>query len=963
MPVTNLNNRADLLRWYQQQSEAETWQTSSVFLGYHYQPPIEEEVFNEDKIQIDENDNTVLEKLEDNNLPTQNKSPSKYYYYLAHREQYAEDNDPIPEALRGYKPLNKAELSAVETGNPLSYQPITNKQRLSPFIQKHLRQQRGNKLDINRLIKHLAEQKPLYSVPIKAKNLPVGYVTVLLDLCDRLLPFWRDSYQVCELIQQKQGRFGQDIRVLNEYDITAEYYHYHDFIKRQHKPQQWQSIPAQSAVFIIGDAGQLAPQDSRIRQQWLALLQRLKKRGIKPIIIAPIAPEQQCPLVQSLSHQVLWHKHSLYRPQKYSGDQQNHQQKIAQIIAFLSLSPHIEPELLRAIIETALGAESSGIEAAIYLHPDIQWGYQSINIQLEKREYYQQQLKNQPAQLQKQILKLIKQHHIGQFPAVWYEAVLDAEYIVNFPLAEIADIDAAKTYMQRLAVTGLNQRNHQGLNNYFIRNLGRSSQQQKWANRDGYSALYYALALHRAGEPVPEEYNADMVQRITRKTGAIQQWQIVQVGEQLYLRNQQMNYSSGVLYGNILADFSTPYNAVHSGQQTYSLDKEKIIPLIMPEDQTQYFTLDTGIEKLTFVTVSKPTWANSLSQSQQGLIASLHFADKTHELIPQVTATFPSEQDITWQARESTQEIGFDNYGLYATLRIKNVSQKFRWIEAGSFLMGSLENKKGRESWRGKETQHQVTFSQGFWMADTTVTQAFWQAVMGKNPSRFKEEGNAFSSQQNPVEQVNWDDCQQFIKTLKQHFNQLECHLPTEAQWEYACRAGTQTAFNFIGDLDLEKVNYNGNWDGFSHNEQAKNKTTAVKSYPCNAWGLYEMHGNVWEWCQDSWQSDLGSEPQIDPEFFKVGSRRVVRGGSWSDYGKRVCSATRRNNSLVHYFNGRIGLRLVIGQSSISLQTSFQASSVSERTGSSVKQETVSTDTELAPTNKKSFWSKLNLFK
>ena len=962
MPVKNLNNRADLLRWYQQQSEAETWQKTSVFLGYQYQPPLEKEAFDEDKEQTDENDNTAVEELEDNDLPQQDESPVQCYYYLAHREQTTdEDDNLLPEALRGYEPLSKAELSIVETGKPLSYQPITNKQRLSPFVQKHLRQHRGNKPDINRLIKHLAEQKPLRCMPTKAKILAVGHVTVLLDLCDRLLPFWRDSYQVCELIQKKQGRFGQDIRVLNEYDITAEYYHYNDFIKRQQNPQQWQSIPAQSAVFIIGDAGQLAPPESRTRQQWLALLQRLNKRGITPIIIAPIAAEQQCPMVQSLSHQVLWHKHSLYRPQKRINDPQNHQQKVAFIISFLSLSPHIEPDLLRAIIEAALGAESSGIEADVYLHPDIQWGYHSINVQLERREYYQQQLKNEAAQLQKQILKLIKQHHIGQFPAVWYEAVLGAEHFVSFPLADIADIDAAKTYMKRLAVTGFNQRSHQGLSNYFVRNLSRSSQQQKWANRDSYFDVFYAVGLHRAGDPVPEEYNANVVQRLTRQTGVTQQWQVAQVGEQLYLRSQAMNQPNAVLYGNILADFSTPYHSIHSGQQTYDLDIEKIIPLIMPEDKAQTFTLDTGIEKITLATLSKPTWANSLSQSPQGLMVNLYFADKTHELMPQITDTFPVDPDIAWQVQESTQEIGFDEYGLYATLSVKNVSQIFRWIEAGSFLMGSPENEKGREPW-AKETQHQVTLNQGFWMADTTVTQAFWQAVMGENPSHFNEEGKAFSSQQNPVEQVSWDDCQQFIKTLKQHFNTLACRLPTEAQWEYACRAGTQTAFNFTGELDLEKVNYNGNWGNFDDNEQAKNQTTAVKNYPCNAWGLYEMHGNVWEWCSDSWQNGLGSEPQIDPEFFKASSERVLRGGGWSDRGRNMRSAMRNYYSPgVRY--DRIGLRLVVGQSSTSLQTSFQASSVSGRTGSSVKQETVSTDTELAPTNKESFLSKLNPFK
>ncbi len=171
-------------------------------------------------------------------------------------------------------------------------------------------------------------------------------------------------------------------------------------------------------------------------------------------------------------------------------------------------------------------------------------------------------------------------------------------------------------------------------------------------------------------------------------------------------------------------------------------------------------------------------------------------------------------------------------------------------------MMGSPEQENGRYD---NETQHQVNISQGYWLADTACTQALWQAVMGKNPSDFKGDNR-------PVESVSWNDVQQFIETLNQHQPGLNLRLPSEAEWEFACRAGTTGAFNFEGELSLDKVNYSGTWEYESEQwgEGALQQTAEVKSYPANAWGLHEMHGNIWEWCQD-WYGSYPSQPVTDP--------------------------------------------------------------------------------------------------
>jgi formylglycine-generating enzyme required for sulfatase activity len=213
----------------------------------------------------------------------------------------------------------------------------------------------------------------------------------------------------------------------------------------------------------------------------------------------------------------------------------------------------------------------------------------------------------------------------------------------------------------------------------------------------------------------------------------------------------------------------------------------------------------------------------------------------------------------------------------------------FRWCEPGSFEMGWPDEESEQESslFYGKETLHTVTFSQGFWLADTTVTQALWQAVMGENPSHFKGENR-------PVERVSWQDAKKFITQLNKLIPGLAVQLPTEAQWEYGCRAGTETPFSFGENITPDQVNYDGNYP-YDKGKKGKNrgKTVPVKSLPCNDWGLYEMHGNVLEWCLDWYQEDLGKEPVLDPSGPESGEFRVLRGGSWISSGRDVRSAIR----------------------------------------------------------------------
>ena len=185
-----------------------------------------------------------------------------------------------------------------------------------------------------------------------------------------------------------------------------------------------------------------------------------------------------------------------------------------------------------------------------------------------------------------------------------------------------------------------------------------------------------------------------------------------------------------------------------------------------------------------------------------------------------------------------------------------SIGMKFVWIPPGNFMMGSPKEEKERQD---NETQHKVTLTKGFYMGVYTVTQEQWQEVMGNNPSHFKGEKNL------PVEKVSWDDCQEFIKKLREK-DKKPYRLPTEAEWEYACRAGTTTPFHFGETISTDQANYNGNFIyGNGKKGVYREKTTPVGSFPANAWGLHDMHGNVWQWCQD-WYGDYPQKDVVDPQ-------------------------------------------------------------------------------------------------
>ena len=271
----------------------------------------------------------------------------------------------------------------------------------------------------------------------------------------------------------------------------------------------------------------------------------------------------------------------------------------------------------------------------------------------------------------------------------------------------------------------------------------------------------------------------------------------------------------------------------------------------------------------------------------------------------------PGHKTIVWDVQAEVKGLdcdsivfkiraqGFSKENLSIT--VNGVPFKMIFVEGGIYIMGCT-SEQGEDCYGSEKPAHSVTVSD-FYMGETEVTQALWKAVMGSNPSSFKSDNL-------PVENVSWNDCQEFVKKLNQLTGKI-FRLPTEAEWEYAARGGkNHSGYKYSGSNSIGDVAwYWGN---------SGSKTYSVKSKKPNALGLYDMSGNVWEWCLD-WYENYSSAAQADPIGLSSGTRRVLRGGGWYN-GVGSCRVSCRNDSNSDNRCNDFGFRLAMGLKSVGVE-------------------------------------------
>lgn len=525
----------------------------------------------------------------------------------------------------------------------------------------------------------------------------------------------------------------------------------------------------------------------------------------------------------------------------------------------------------------------------------------------------------------------------------YFEALL---FFKDCPELMADDIDLIKKaelytnqFIQALAVepSGTRHSEYKGIHYYSQRILNRQSNAIKQGDRR-YSYWWSQWHKNHMGDKdkvaMPEWIDPSIFQAVNHQGNTKYNVELAIQGSDLVLSEggaYQTQFSQNLdNQWEPIDQIETNYDQViyslsgrNKSQQehlTLSPGFYKRFPLSRLKEQEYQFQI--GDQSVGLASFKKPSWAASV-QWKKNLVSASLILNGTHQSVPLMGVHKGSRKgQPNWVFSRSEPDsvirsVSEDKYGLYADLNFFGVIQRFRWIEPGTFLMGSPEDEVQRSD---NEKQHQVTLTEGYWLADTCTTQELWQAVIGENPSHF--EGD-----QNPVDTVSWQDCWQFIQKIKEKHPALRITLPSEAQWEYACRAGTTTPFSFGEQINLDQVNFGDNYPYAEDNkDESRGKTVSVKSLPANPWGLYEMHGNLWEWCQDKGLRNYDNavtDPGaywLENPYGTQDQARPLRGGCHGSQGQSCYSSHRkqykeddRDGTVADYRYRTLGFRLSLG--------------------------------------------------
>jgi len=821
---------------------------------------------------------------------------------------------------------------------PPPQQPLVPWAKLWPVLRNALSEQgRSRQPDMPRIVRSLSQGEWLYRLPRRRRRRWAARVQILVERAGRTRLLNHDYNDLLSRLRRFRGETGLEVLRFEGFPLRG-------VRVRQGRRltfRDWRMPPPGTRILLLTDLG-VFESSGLTSNAWLDFGQRLQRAGFQPFVLLPVPPRLLPREALALYTCVSWDRGSRMQSLRATPSvdaqigeaaRQHHQEKVMDLLAWLSPAIQVEPVLLRAVrLRLLAEGHDVGHEATAWNNDDVEPALRGVSIVPGRRSFYHQRLKRLVAahpHLARAIGRLLYESHLHVFPSDRYEEVLIMHHLFDKSLPEEAwlELQAAHEHM-RLLIKGSEEQADDlpGLRP-FRHHLLKRQPVAMLHDFPCYQSLW-ALEQLVGGDEVAIPANWDMSNILpflpVATDGNRHEMALVHQGSQtisLTPWNELATAGKDFLVGSLMARFIIPSSSplcavVTSAEITFHplpiSGAEPLALKIGPKSVLHLAGQALHLEE--FVT---PVWAMGRGCDHQGLYVISQSEHGRHVWYwnPPVLNDGQTWRGFWYALRlpESgplpippwADACQRDQYGLRVRAQ-GGIAQWFRWIEPGSFLMGSPEDEPDRFD---NELLHEVRLSQGFWLGETTVSQALWLRVMGKNPSHFKDDA------ENPVEQVSWLDAQTFLDRFNTLYPGHDLRLPTEAEWEYACRAGRPGPFWWGSELNPEQANYDGSHP-YAHGKKGlfREKTLPGRSLDPNPWGLYQMHGNVWEWCAD-WYGGYPSGDVVDPHGPPSGDSRVLRGGSWDYYG-RLCRSACRDFYVPSFQWLNIGFRLARGHQS-----------------------------------------------
>ncbi|WP_437623567.1 SUMF1/EgtB/PvdO family nonheme iron enzyme [Sorangium sp. So ce1151] len=781
--------------------------------------------------------------------------------------------------------------------------PLAAWSRLWPVLRAVLQASvPGRNPDVPALLRAWSRGEIVRCVPRVPQRTWTERASIWVDRSPRLVPFWSDQSDVCRRLRTTCGHSGLQVRLLDGRTQAGSIARHGNLLAG------FRPAPG-TPVLVLGDLGAYGSPGERAA--WLRTARRLRRAGVRVAALVPSPEARWDPRVGKAWAAVPWERGRRRGGVVGRREPRFWEERAERLLRLASPAALVQPGLLREMRRLLPASEAdAATEADAWSHADVRAADSTgLVLHVEATERLRRQFAaDVEADVKRRVSAAIGRWHealpkelLRAETLVWHALVPGA---VAAPPGDIAD---AQAFVQRLAVSARRGGGDPALMTAarrYGRTLLAAMPDAVYDAIPSLKIVWAAASQGVTGVHVPPSIDARAVYEEIERAGEPRWWGVHQVGGRL---------------------------------------------VFAPSASGEWPSWERGPgSPVAWLVAARPEMIVKRGQDPRGTQILLN-DNVSIPLHPGEGIQLRTDRCAVtvrpWRKEPWATAAGRDRFGLWADTEVNGVLLGFRWIPPGRVRMGSPMNEWGRQYNEGP--QHLVTWTTGLWLADTPLTQGLWEAVMGDNPSRFR-------SADRPVETVSWEDCHKFLRRLNALVPGLDARLPNEAEWEYACRAGTDTA-TWLGDLNgqndallLDPIAWwTGNAEKFywkqrsyvgqaAHialwpqkpHDRSEDGTAPVQRKEPNPLGLHDMLGNVYEWCLDAWSEDLHRDLTKPPATDRWYSRRVIRGGSWKATAGNIRAAHRWAHDAGHRADA-LGFRLARGRL--------------------VLRETLSSETELEP--------------